>query len=68
MLELAKEMKVIVDDSAQYPTGATGDDIKGQTEKWTLSCCYTATASPVANDEVYKERAGAGGELQKYQS
>lgn len=54
MLELAKDMKVIVDDSAQYPDWSNRDDIKAKLKVDLILLLHRYGFPPVANDEVYK--------------
>ncbi|MGI2130264.1 type I restriction endonuclease subunit R [Shewanella baltica] len=54
MLELAKDMKVTVDDSAQYPDWSNRDDIKAKLKVDLILLLHRYGFPPVANDEVYK--------------
>lgn len=54
MLELAKEMKVIVDDVAQYPDWAGRDDIKAKLKVDLILLLHKYGFPPIANDDVYK--------------
>lgn len=54
MLALAKDMKVIVDDSAQYPDWSNRDDIKAKLKVDLILLLHRYAFPPVANDEVYK--------------
>jgi type I restriction enzyme R subunit len=54
MLELAKEMKVTVDDVAQYPDWAGRDDIKAKLKVDLILLLHKYGFPPVANDDVYK--------------
>ncbi|MBW8186204.1 DUF3387 domain-containing protein [Shewanella sp. NR704-98] len=53
-LELAKEMKVTVDDVAQYPDWAGCDDIKAKLKVDLILLLHKYGFPPVANDDVYK--------------
>ncbi|MBD1565523.1 type I restriction endonuclease subunit R [Vibrio sp. S12_S33] len=54
MLDLAKEMKVIVDDVAQYPDWAGRGDIKAKLKVDLILLLHKYGFPPVANDDVYK--------------
>ncbi|MGL6050352.1 MAG: type I restriction enzyme endonuclease domain-containing protein, partial [Aeromonas salmonicida] len=54
MLELAKEMKVTVDNNAQYPDWSNRDDIKAKLKVDLILLLHKFGFPPVANDEVYK--------------
>lgn len=54
MLELAKAMKVVVDNSAQYPDWSNRDDIKAKLKVDLILLLHKFGFPPVANDEVYK--------------
>lgn len=54
MLELAKEMKVIVDNVAQYPDWAGRDDIKAKLKVDLILLLHKYGFPPIANDDVYK--------------
>ncbi|MDE1263079.1 type I restriction endonuclease subunit R [Vibrio aestuarianus] len=54
MLDLAKEMKVIVDDVAQYPDWAGRGDIKAKLKVDLILLLHKFGFPPVANDDVYK--------------
>lgn len=54
MLDLAKEMKTIVDDVAQYPDWAGRDDIKAKLKVDLILLLHKFGFPPVANDDVYK--------------
>lgn len=54
MLELAKEMKIVVDDTAQYPDWSKRDDIKAKLKVDLILLLHRFGFPPVANDEVYK--------------
>src|SRR5690606_21681637 len=50
MLELAKEMKVVVDDTAQYPDWSKRDDIKAKLKVDLILLLHRFGFPPVAND------------------
>jgi len=54
MLELAKEMKIIVDNQAQYPDWSHRDDIKAALKVELILLLHKYGFPPVANDDVYK--------------
>ena len=54
MLDLAKAMKIIVDDVAQYPAWAGRDDIKAKLKVDLILLLHRYGFPPVANDDVYK--------------
>lgn len=54
MLELAKQMKIVVDDSAQYPDWSNRDDIKAKLKVDLILLLHKFGFPPVANDDVYK--------------
>lgn len=54
MLELAKEMKITVDNVAQYPDWAGRDDIKAKLKVDLILLLHKYGFPPVANDDVYK--------------
>ncbi|EKF9795465.1 type I restriction endonuclease subunit R [Vibrio cholerae] len=54
MLELAREMKIVVDDTAQYPDWSKRDDIKAKLKVDLILLLHRFGFPPVANDEVYK--------------
>jgi type I restriction enzyme R subunit len=54
MLELAKEMKIIVDNQAQYPDWSHRDDIKAALKVELILLLHRYGFPPVANDDVYK--------------
>ncbi len=54
MLELAKEMKIIVDNQAQYPDWSHRDDIKAALKVDLILLLHRYGFPPVANDDVYK--------------
>ena len=66
MLELAKEMKVIVDDSAQYPDWSNRDDIKAKLKVDLILLLHRYGFPPVANDEVYKSVLEQAENFKKY--
>ncbi|MBD2780913.1 type I restriction endonuclease subunit R [Xenorhabdus szentirmaii] len=53
MLILAKEMKLIVDNSAQYPDWSKRDDIKAKLKVDLILLLHKHNFPPIANDEVY---------------
>lgn len=67
MLALAKEMKVIVDDSAQYPDWSNRDDIKAKLKVDLILLLHRYGCPPVANDEVYKRLLEQAENFKKYQ-
>lgn len=54
MLELAKEMKLVVDDTAQYPDWSKRDDIKAKLKMDLILLLHKFGFPPVANDDVYQ--------------
>ncbi|SHO56562.1 type I restriction endonuclease subunit R [Vibrio quintilis] len=54
MLKLAQEMKVIVDNVAQYPDWASRDDIKAKLKVDLILLLHKYGFPPVANDDVYQ--------------
>jgi len=66
MLALAKEMKVIVDDSAQYPDWSKRDDIKAKLKVDLILLLHRYGFPPVANDEVYKSVLEQAENFKKY--
>ena len=54
MLELAKAMKVIVDNQAQFPDWSKRDDIKAALKVELILLLHEYGFPPVANDDVYK--------------
>lgn len=54
MLKLAQEMKVIVDNVAQYPDWASRDDIKATLKVDLILLLHKYGFPPVANDDVYQ--------------
>jgi type I restriction enzyme R subunit len=67
MLELAKEMKVTVDDSAQYPDWSKRDDIKAKLKMDLILLLHRFGFPPVANDDVYKNVLEQAEQYKKYQ-
>ena len=55
MLTLAKAMKVVVDDNAQYPDWSKRDDIKAKLKMDLIILLHKSGFPPVAMDDVYKE-------------
>ena len=66
MLALAKDMKVIVDDSAQYPDWSNRDDIKTKLKVDLILLLHRYGFPPVANDEVYKSVLEQAENFKKY--
>ncbi|VXC73792.1 hypothetical protein YERSI8AC_170033 [Enterobacterales bacterium 8AC] len=62
-----KEMKVIVDDSAQYPDWSNRDDIKAKLKVDLILLLHRYGFPPVANDEVYKSVLEQAENFKKYQ-
>lgn len=54
MLALAKEMKQIVDNTAQYPDWSKRDDIKAKLKVDLILLLHKHHFPPVANDDVYQ--------------
>jgi type I restriction enzyme R subunit len=67
MLALAKEMKVIVDDCAQYPDWSNRDNIKAKLKVDLILLLHRYGFPPVANDEVYKSVLEQAENFKKYQ-
>ncbi|WP_265328021.1 DUF3387 domain-containing protein [Aeromonas veronii] len=67
MLELAKEMKVTVDNNAQYPDWSNRDDIKAKLKVDLILLLHKFGFPPVANDEVYKSVLEQTENFKKYQ-
>ncbi|MCX7132030.1 type I restriction enzyme endonuclease domain-containing protein [Aeromonas sp.] len=69
MLELAKEMKVTVDNNAQYPDWSNRDDIKAKlkVDLILILLLHKFGFPPVANDEVYKSVLEQAENFKKYQ-
>ncbi len=53
LLELAKRMKVIVDDKAQYPDWSQRDDIKASLKVELIVLLHEFGYPPVTCDDVY---------------
>jgi type I restriction enzyme R subunit len=66
MLTLAKEMKVTVDDSAQYPDWSKRDDIKAKLKMDLILLLHRFGFPPVANDDVYKNVLEQAENFKKY--
>lgn len=66
MLELAKEMKIVVDDTAQYPDWSKRDDIKAKLKVDLILLLHRFGFPPVANDEVYKNVLEQAENFKKY--
>ncbi|ENM5826951.1 type I restriction endonuclease subunit R [Vibrio metoecus] len=66
MLELAKEMKVVVDDTAQYPDWSKRDDIKAKLKVDLILLLHRFGFPPVANDDVYKNVLEQAENFKKY--
>lgn len=54
MLELAKEIKKIVDDTAKYPDWSERDDIKAQLKMDIIVVLHRYGYPPITQDDVYK--------------
>lgn len=54
MLDLAKEIKLIVDDAAKYPDWADRDDIKAQLKMDIIVKLHQYGYPPITQDDVYK--------------
>ncbi|MGL5250958.1 MAG: type I restriction enzyme endonuclease domain-containing protein, partial [Enterovibrio sp.] len=67
LLELAKSMKVTVDDNAQYPDWSKRDDIKAKLKVDLILLLHKFGFPPVANDEVYKSVLEQAENFKKYQ-
>jgi type I restriction enzyme R subunit len=66
MLELAKAMKVIVDDVSKYPDFAKRDDIKATLKVDLILLLHKYGFPPVANDDVYKSVLEQAENYKKY--
>lgn len=53
MLELARAMKTIVEDTSQYPDWSNRDDIKAQLKMDLILLLHKFGFPPVANDDVH---------------
>ena len=53
LLELAKHMKIIVDDKAQYPDWSQRDDIKASLKVELIVLLHEFGYPPVTCDDVY---------------
>lgn len=67
MLELAKEMKIIVDDKAQFPDWSNRDDIKASLKVELILLLHKFGFPPVANDDVYLEVLQQAENFKKHQ-
>lgn len=67
LLELAKAMKVTVDDSTQYPDWSNRDDIKAKLKVDLLLLLHRFGFPAVANDDEYKSVLGQAENFKKYQ-
>lgn len=67
LLDLAKAMKVTVDDSAQYPDWSNRDDIKAKLKVDLILLLHKFGFPPVANDDVYKSVLEQAENFKKYQ-
>ncbi|WP_162617432.1 type I restriction enzyme endonuclease domain-containing protein, partial [Proteus mirabilis] len=67
MLALAKDMKLIVDDSTQYPDWSNREDIKAKLKVDLILLLHRYGFPPVANDEVYKSVLEQAENFKKYQ-
>ncbi|WP_038182171.1 type I restriction endonuclease subunit R [Vibrio rhizosphaerae] len=54
MLALAQQMKVVVDNTAQYPDWSNRDDIKAKLKVDLILLLHQFGFPPIANDDVYK--------------
>lgn len=54
MLDLAKEIKIIVDDAAKYPDWADREDIKAQLKMDIIVKLHQYGYPPITQDDVYK--------------
>ena len=54
MLELAREIKKIVDDTARFPDWSDRDDIKAQLKMEIIVKLHEFGYPPITQDEVYK--------------
>ncbi len=68
MLELAKTMKVIVDNQAQFPDWSKRDDIKAALKVELILLLHKYGFPPVANDDVYKSVLEQAENFKKNQS
>lgn len=66
MLDLAKQMKVVVDDSAQYPAWSNRVDIKAKLKVDLILLLHKFGFPPIANDEVYKNVLEQAENFKKY--
>ncbi|SFQ34086.1 type I restriction endonuclease subunit R [Enterovibrio norvegicus] len=66
MLELAKAMKVIVDDNAQYPDWSKRDNIKAKLKVDLIRLLHRFGFPPIANDDVYKNVLEQAENFKKY--
>ncbi|WP_421247966.1 type I restriction enzyme endonuclease domain-containing protein [Aeromonas jandaei] len=66
MLELAKAMKVTVDDSTQYPDWSNRDNIKAKLKVDLILLLHKFGFPPVANDVVYKSVLEQAENFKKY--
>ncbi|MBP6122803.1 MULTISPECIES: type I restriction endonuclease subunit R [Providencia] len=67
MLALAKDMKLIVDDSTRYPDWSNREDIKAKLKVDLILLLHRYGFPPVANDEVYKSVLEQAENFKKYQ-
>lgn len=66
MLEIAKEMKIKVDNVASYPDWSKRDDIKAQLKADLIVLLHKFGYPPVANDDVYKNVLEQAENYKKY--
>ena len=67
LLELAKKVKVIVDDKARYTDWSRRDDIKAELKVDLIILLAESGYPPVDRDEVYKEIFEQAENFKKYQ-
>ncbi|MGC6580851.1 MAG: type I restriction enzyme endonuclease domain-containing protein, partial [Akkermansiaceae bacterium] len=68
LLHLAKEVKTVVDDKAQYPAWEQRDDIKAELKVDLIILLANNGYPPVDRDEVYKEIFEQAENFKKYKS
>ena len=66
MVELAKEIKAIVDDKSKYAAWATRDDIKAELKVNIILKLADYHYPPVTIDDVYKEILEQATNFRKY--
>lgn len=67
MIELSKEIKVVVEDKAKYPDFSTREDIKANLQVDLISLLDKYVYPPVTIDDVYKEVLEQAENFKKYQ-